>query len=694
MKAILRKFFKDSAFAGKFKEINVHIFIGCLILFTILHFSYSLTIFKYPYDYQLEDVVKEDIVLSEDYHDLEATNALKENVKYEIDEIFTIDPKVYSDAKSSIGEFYNKAYDIRAEYTEEADIRDRVFSYLLRDSFGLNEDELKILAGMEDVDLRLTENYSYDILKTILRSEVTDENIISKKQAVTDYFVAIEQIEDSVKPVIEKIVRFHVVHNSHLDEAATQTAIENAQNLVERVIIPNGTVLVTEGNVLDEKNYIILNELGLNDLHTFEQNIPLLSMDALMILMLALMYYVVRYYSLRSHKSIKMIYLNFTIVALTYLLVFGLKNLSMYLIPFATIAMIISLVDDFSSGIVYSFFGTILFSVVFSVPVALAAMVILGCMVSAIMVSKVHQRGRIFLAGLAVSAINALIIISYLSIGKASSVDMLEAVLMGMFSGVLCSVLTIGSLPIWETLFRVLTPLRLLELSNPNHPLMKKLLLEAPGTYHHSIMVANLSEAAVHDIGGNAIMARVGAYFHDVGKIEKPFFYVENQFDNNPHDQLVPMVSAKIIKEHVSKGANLGKQYKLPKEIIGFIEEHHGTTMIKYFYHKATENLESGVEIDAGAYTYDGPSPRSKETAVVMLADCVEAAVRSMKQGDAKALISKIIDDKIKSHQLDDSGLTFGDVEIIKKSFYSNLSSAFHERIEYPEEKTHINIIK
>ncbi|MCH4887716.1 HDIG domain-containing protein [Acidaminobacter sp. JC074] len=694
MKAILSKFFKDSAFAVKFKEINVHILIGCLLLFIILHTTYALTIFSYPYDYKVGDIVSEDIVLSEDYHDLEATSALKENVKYEVDEIFTIDPKVYSDAKTSIGEFYNKAYDIRAEYTEEVEIRERVFSYLLRGSFGLNEEELKALSSMEDVDLRLTENYSYDILKNILRSEVTDENIISKKQEVTDYFNAIEQIDEAVKPIIEKIVQFHVVHNSHLDEAATQAAIENAQNLVEGVVIPAGTILVSSGQALDEKNYRIINELGLNDLHTFEQNIPLLSMDVLVILMLFLMYFVVRFYSHRYKKSIMQVYLNFSILILVYLLSFGLKSLSVYIMPLASIGMLIAIVDDFSSGIIYSFFATVIFSVIFSVPVSLAAMVILGCMISAIMVSGVHQRGRIFLAGLTVSVINAIMIVTYLLISGSQSGYIIESMLLGMLSGVLCSVLTIGSLPIWETVFRVLTPLRLLELSNPNHPLMKKLLLEAPGTYHHSIMVANLSEAAVHDIGGNAIMARVGAYFHDVGKIERPFFYVENQFDNNPHDQLVPMVSAKIIKEHVEKGLELGRKYKLPNEILAFIEEHHGTTMIKYFYHKASENLEEGVEIDPGAYTYDGPSPTSKETAVVMLADSVEAAVRSLKQGDVKALISKIIDDKIKSHQLDNSGLTFGDVEVIKQSFYSNLSSAFHERIEYPQEKTHINVIK
>lgn len=692
MKAILKKFLMNLSLNTWFKKKSVHIFISCVILFIILHMTYSMTIFSYPYDYEIGDTVSEAIVLEEDYLDIEATQILKDKIQYEIDEIFALDPKIYADARESIGDFYTKAYDIRGEYDEE-DIRLRVFSYLLRNSFGLNEEELKILGAQTDVDLRLTENYVYDVLQNILKAEVTDENIIQKRQEASAYFNNIDQINDDVKPVVKKIVDFHIVPNSYLDEEATNQAIKTAQDNIEDVILPAGTVLVEAGNVLDESHYTIINALGLNDLHTFEQNIPLLSMDGLVIILIMAMYFIIHFYVKRLNKSIKSIYLDFTILTLTYLLAFGLRSISIYLIPIATVAMLISIVDDFTSGIIFSVFATLLFGTIFSLPAPVIALTMIGCMISAVLVNKVHQRGKIFVAGLMVSLIHGLIVFGYLLIVNTFSVDHLDHVLMGILSGLLCSIITIGSLPLWESVFRVLTPLKLLELSNPNHPLMKRLLMEAPGTYHHSILVANLSEAAVHDIGGNAILARVGAYFHDVGKLDKPYFFVENQFDNNPHDQLVPMVSAKIIKEHVEKGLILGKQYKLHKEVLSFIEEHHGTTMIKYFYHKANECKET-LEIDPKGYTYEGPVPQSKETAVVMLADSVEAAVRSMKQGDVKGLISKIIDDKIKSHQLDDSGLTFGEIEIIKQSFYSNLSSAFHERVEYPEEQTHINVIK
>lgn len=683
MKAFIKKFFENVFLSTWFKKKAVHVFIGCVLLFVVLHMSYSVTLFDYPYDYNVGDIVSEDIVLEQDYFDEVATRELKDKVQYEVEEIFALDLKVYAQAKESIAEFYKKAYEIRSEYLEEEAIKDRVFAYLLRGSFDLNEEELKLLGSMDDVDLRLTESYIYDILKTILKSDVNDENIIEKKQEAFAYFDRIEQMDESIKPVIKKIVDYHIIANSHLDEEATKQAVSDAQKNVEDVVILAGTLLIEAGQPLDQRTYDILNQLGLNDLHTFEQNIPLLSMDAVVILLLATMYVVVLFYVNKQEKSIKFIYLDFTVVILVYLLAFGLRSISIYLIPLALVSMLISIIDNDGSGVVFGIFTTLLFGTIFSLPATLIALTLVGCMLSAILVRQVHQRGKIFLAGVMVSLINGLMISGYLLIVQPNQF-VFEYVWMGLLSGVLCSMITIGTLPVWETVFRVLTPLKLLELSNPNHPLMKKLLLEAPGTYHHSILVANLSEAAVHDIGGNGILARVGAYFHDIGKLEKPYFFVENQFDNNPHDQLVPMVSAKIIREHVTKGIALGKQYKLHKEVLSFIEEHHGTTMIKYFYHKASENQDN-VDIDPSTYTYEGPIPQSKETAVVMLADSVEAAVRSMKQGDIKGLISKIIDDKIKSHQLDESGLTYGDVEVIKSSFYSNLSSAFHERIEYPE---------
>ena len=262
----------------------------------------------------------------------------------------------------------------------------------------------------------------------------------------------------------------------------------------------------------------------------------------------------------------------------------------------------------------------------------------------------------------------------------------------GLFNGFISPILTIGLLPIFESIFDVSTDITLLELSDLNRPLLKRLALEAPGTYHHSIIVANLAEAAAKAIGANVLLARVGAYYHDIGKIEKPEYFVENQTGaKNKHEKLVPSMSALILESHVKEGVEMAVEANLPKRIIDFIQEHHGTTLMSYFYNKALEQGATQELMDE--YRYPGPKPRSKETAIVMLADAVEAASRTLddpKPSRMKSLIKKIIDSKLQAGELADSNLTFRELFAIQQSFLPVLISVFHPRVEYPEpvEKT------
>lgn len=712
MKAIIEKIAKETNFKKWFFNIKVQIFLCSIITFIVLHATFSISVFNFEYDYKLGDIVKTDIVINENYFDDKETEKLKEKAKYEVEKIYTIEAKVYADAKQKISEFYNKAYDIRLEYKNDIDTLNKVFPYLLKDEFRLQPEELIYLAQMDELDLRLTENYVYDSLREILRSGVTEENIIKNKQNVIKYFENLEQMDDIVKPIIIKIVDYSIIINSFLDEEATAIAIDEHMRKVDDIVINSGTTLIESGDMMDVKTLSIINSLNMNNLHTFKQTLPLLNMDIFVLLVLLLMDYVLLFIYKRRNtykkgvnfdkrvKS-KFIILNFVIFNFGYLISFASMQLSLFLIPIASVAMLISVLEDAYVGVLYSVFLTLIFSVVFYIPTEIVVIMILGCIVSSIFVYKVHQRGKIFIAGLIISVINSVSIMSISAVQTLTFSVSFENVLYGALAGVLCSVITIGSLPIWEAVFRILTPLKLLELADPNHPILKKMLLEAPGTYHHSILVGNLSEAAAHDIGANSLLARVGAYFHDIGKIDRPFLYAENQYDgNNPHDQLVPRVSAKIIKDHVEKGITLGNKYKLPNEIIEFIEQHHGTTMVQYFYHKAKDASNLETEISKDAYTYLGPIPCKKEIAIVMLADSVEAAVRSVKNADKqsiKDLINKIIDSKIKAHQLENSDLTLKDIDVISKSFISNLSSAFHDRIEYPEieeSKQNFGIVK
>jgi len=255
-----------------------------------------------------------------------------------------------------------------------------------------------------------------------------------------------------------------------------------------------------------------------------------------------------------------------------------------------------------------------------------------------------------------------------------------------MGGGLAAAVISLGLQPLFETAFNLATPSKLLEWTNPNQPLSRKLLLEASGTYHHSLIVANLAEAAAEAIGANPLLVRAGAYYHDVGKLKRPMYFKENQKGDNPHDHTDPYVSAAIVTAHTRDGLQLAKKYRLPVEIQDIIMEHHGDTPVMFFYHKALQQPD-GKAVDVKDFRYDGRRPRSKESAIIMLADTVEAAVRALPDPTPKnieAAIERLIRGKLEDGQLSESPLTLKDIDKISESFAQSLNGAFHERIEYP----------
>jgi putative nucleotidyltransferase with HDIG domain len=262
----------------------------------------------------------------------------------------------------------------------------------------------------------------------------------------------------------------------------------------------------------------------------------------------------------------------------------------------------------------------------------------------------------------------------------------------GILNGFISAVLTIGILPFLETVFDISSSFRLMELTNPNQPLLKQLLVEAPGTYHHSVVVGNLAEAATEEIGGNSLLARVGAYYHDIGKLKRPYFFAENQEAyKNIHDDLEPSLSALVIASHVKEGVDLARKYRLPKPIIDIINQHHGTGIISYFYHRALQanNIDKSNEVDEESYRYSGPKPQSKEAGVILLADMLEAEARTLNNPTAsriKNLTQNVISRNLVNGQLDDCNLTLRELNKIKDIFSRILTGMFHNRVEYPDE--------
>jgi putative nucleotidyltransferase with HDIG domain len=378
-------------------------------------------------------------------------------------------------------------------------------------------------------------------------------------------------------------------------------------------------------------------------------------------------------------------------VILTYLIVFQ-WHLSEYLIPVTIASMLLTILLDLEVGLVFTFSLGILLGVLNFFDFKLAFVTIVAGSLACFSVKEVTHRYRFYRPMLYISFVYIVFVYFSESLKLSSSGSILSLCGYGLFNGFISTILTIGLLPIFESIFGQTTDITLLELSNLNHPLLKRLSLEAPGTYHHSIIVGNLAEAGAKAIGAKSLLARVGAYYHDIGKVEKPEYFVENQMGaKSKHEKLTPSMSALILESHVKEGMEMAKDAKLPQTVIDFIGQHHGTTLMSYFYNKALER--GGAQNLKDEYRYPGPRPRTKETAIVMLADAVEAASRTLddpKPSRIKSLIHKIIDSKLEAGELADSNLTFKELSAIEQAFLPVLISIFHPRVDYPEpvEKT------
>ncbi|MFA6350388.1 MAG: HDIG domain-containing metalloprotein [Candidatus Omnitrophota bacterium] len=311
--------------------------------------------------------------------------------------------------------------------------------------------------------------------------------------------------------------------------------------------------------------------------------------------------------------------------------------------------------------------------------------------VSAMLVIGARKRSVVIRAGLLIGLIQALLLFFVTNFNFYYPFRYLLAVL----NGIACGFIVIGVLPVFEYLFRTVTNISLLELADFNHPLLQRLIMEAPGTYHHSLVVGNLAEAACRPIGANALLARIGAYYHDIGKLDKSEYFIENQdVPLNKHDALSPSMSKIVIMNHVKEGVELANKYHLNPKLIEFIAQHHGNSLVYYFYRRALENLEEEQDVQEEGFRYPGPKPSSKETAVVLLADSVEAATRSLKDpspSKIEEVVHKVINNKFIDGQLDECELTLRDLEKISAIFIRILSGIYHSRIAYPEAATSEN---
>lgn len=633
------------------------------------------------------EIAVENIRATKEIVDEEATNRLKEEAMNEIEPVYEVNPAVSVKIKNQIKGIFKYIYDFKQEAEGDQAL---AIDYLKNNfEFKLTDNNYKTLLN-EDIEvLKKLENYIvYDIINPFMALGIKEEELEYEKENISKVFNSLDDLPSDIKIIGQDIVHKTLKPNKFLDFETTQSKRQEASESIDPVIIKEGALIVSKGEKITQKTLDLVKKAGIlraND----GTDIKLIAGGFLLVLIFQAI--IIGYLFVLDKdilKNTKKITILAIIILGALIISKAIYNISPYLMPISAAAMLISILINPKLSVLINFIISILLGVITGNDINVVTMCIIGGTVGAIGVVYANQRHNIFLTGLLISLVNVISIITFGLIGDLGYTDIIKDSIYGIINGVFSAVLTIGSLPFWEGVFSVVTPLKLLELSNPNNPLLKKLLLEAPGTYHHSIIVGNLAENAAEAINCNPLVVRVGAYYHDIGKLKRPYFFKENQLgSDNPHDKINPSLSTLIITSHIKDGIELAQKYKIPNVIKDIIQEHHGDTLVAFFYHKAM-NGENPDLVQEDSFRYSGPKPQSKEAALIMIADSVEAAVRSIQQptkGKIEALVRQIIKSKLDDGQLDECDLTLKDLNIIANSFLNVLFGIFHERIEYPK---------
>ncbi|MDD4171726.1 MAG: HDIG domain-containing protein [Syntrophomonas sp.] len=549
-------------------------------------------------------------------------------------------------------------------------------------------------------DIEKMQEATLSMLELAMEKPITEEalaGVYGEIAQQADQIAFNQSAIEIIKLAAVDAIRPNMIYN----QEATEKAIQEAQDAVQPVHknVKVGEVIVREGDRVTAEQISVLEQLGIQ--RTKSYSLTLLGLAAFVLIGL----WLVREYLRRYHKDIiennKLMLLLGLIVVLVVLIARFLTAIQIaerpeinamagYLAPVAAGSMLIAILIDNR----LAYFITMIMALLVGLltennQLAYVTAAFVSGTVGVYRVTRLSQSGDLAKAGFYIAIANVVAILTMTLISGNTTVSVvLVGILLGVISGILSAILMIGALPYLESGFSITSMIRLLELSNPNHVLLKRLLLEAPGTYHHSLMVGNLAEASAEAIGANPLLVRVGAYYHDIGKIKRPDYFVENQrgFDE-PHNKIAPALSALIIISHVKEGVELAQEARLPQVIIDFIAEHHGTSLAKYFYNQAIEEEGEGM-VSEDSFRYEGPKPQTKEVALVMLADAVEAAVRSLPNPNVdniRAMVRKIIRDKLNDRQLEECDLTFKDLDVLADSFCKVLEGVYHKRIEYPD---------
>jgi putative nucleotidyltransferase with HDIG domain len=615
------------------------------------------------------------------------TRAARDVAAAQVSSAYDYDAAILRQLRGRAAELLRSISAIRGDTTVPDDQR-RL--QIVRLEPGLTAASVNAALNMTESDWLAVNGEALRILDENVRERVRAEDLADRRAA------AIAQISAALSPVQQALVadvvslytRPNVLVNTPETDRARQTARDRVQPV--SVTVERGDTVLRQGDVITAEDVEKLEALGLGTRAFDLQNAAGVVVFCLLVVVLLAVYLSTFHVDLLARpRSLLLVGLLLCGTLVAMKLVVPGRPWVAYAFPAAIASMLISNLLSTRLAVVIGVFLALLSSPVFGYSFEMSVLVLIQSFVGALATRRIERLNAFFLAGFQVALANAAVVLTFRLVNQDYDAQgMASLALAALANGVLAAILTMGTFSVVGSLFGLTTMLQLLELAHPSQPLLRRLLTEAPGTYHHSIIVGNLAERAAEQIGIDSLLVRVGAYYHDVGKLHRPYYFAENQFEGeNIHDRLRPEASAAALIDHVTYGQELARQYGLPPAVQAFVMEHHGTRLASFFYRKAVK-LAGTDRVDESGFRYPGPRPRTKGTALVMLADTVEASVRAASNRTTQSLhdlVERAVNERLLEGELDECDLTLKDLETIKRSFTKQLQGVYHPRIEYPE---------
>ncbi|MCL6516355.1 HDIG domain-containing metalloprotein [Alicyclobacillus sp.] len=686
----IRRFLDDPRFRDS-RRVRRYLYAGALL---VLYLVLVGTVLPPRYDFRVGQVSPVTIRAPITAVDTKATEEERQAAMAKVPKQYVQSPAVEQQALQQVDELYSTAVKVVSD--KHLTQAERIESLAAAAPKQVSQSTLQALVGMDSRQIGILQSVSDRIVHDLL-DQPFNEEAAQQASLLVDRQMLNYDLDRVSRLIVQNVVTSVLRPNMVYQPEATDAARQAAAKAVPEKYIHKGQVIVNKNEVITDTVLSQLKDVGL---YRSRPNYGVMAGFALFMVILGglLATYIERRGSRRrlDNLSLLMVALILILMVLIIRVAKGIVNAGgpqsvSYLVPMSMGAMLITVLIDASLALVTSFFTSLWFGAAFGFDYGLALVSFTASLVGAYTVNRVTHRGTFMRAGFLVSLVQVATVLALSLTDTGAGGDWHSTSLhigLAALGGLESAILTIGILPFFEGAFGLLTAIRLLELSNPNNPLLKKLLMEAPGTYHHSLIVGNLAEAAAELVGADPLLCRVGAYYHDVGKTRRPLFFVENQMTkDNPHDRIAPSLSHLIITSHVSDGLEMLEKAGLPKPIRDICATHHGTTILWYFYNKAREMDKNGtVKVDD--FRYPGPKPKTRECAILMICDAVEAAVRSMSKptpNRVEGVIRKIIRDRLQDGQLDECDLTLQDLDAMVGAFMKTLKGIYHARIEYPD---------